>query len=33
MTTNFKIDLSGAYFEFITMNRVKLQLFQVYVLQ
>jgi hypothetical protein len=33
MITNFTIDLSGATFEFITMNRVKLQLFQVYVVQ
>ncbi|NHA03319.1 hypothetical protein G7092_05920 [Mucilaginibacter sp. HC2] len=32
MTTNFKIDFNDAEFEFISMNRVKLQLFQVYVL-
>ena len=32
MITNFNIELSGAHFEFITMNRVKLQLFQVYVM-
>ncbi|WP_295676736.1 hypothetical protein [uncultured Mucilaginibacter sp.] len=32
MITNFTIDLSGATFEFFTMNRVNLQLFQVYVL-
>lgn len=31
MTQNFAIDLSGANFEFISMNRVKLQLFQVRV--
>lgn len=31
MITNFNIDLSGAQFELVTMNRVKLQLFQVYV--
>ena len=31
MTKNFTIDLDGADFEFITMNRVRLQLFQVYV--
>ena len=32
MTTNFKIDLIEGSFEFITMNRVTLQLFQVYVM-
>ncbi len=32
MITNFNIDLSGATFEFFTMNRINLQLFQVYVL-
>ncbi|SDP13353.1 hypothetical protein [Mucilaginibacter sp. OK268] len=32
MTTNFKITFEGTEFEFITMNRVRLQLFQVYVL-
>jgi hypothetical protein len=31
MITNFNIELSEGHFEFITMNRVKLQLFQVYV--
>jgi hypothetical protein len=32
MTNNFKIDFNGAEFEFHTMNNIKLQLFQVYVL-
>ncbi|MBB6107702.1 hypothetical protein SAMN05421821_101382 [Mucilaginibacter lappiensis] len=32
MTTNFKIDFDDAEFEFVSMNRVRLQLFQVYVL-
>lgn len=32
MINNFKIDFEGAEFEFFTMNAVKLQLFQVYVL-
>ena len=32
MITNFNIELNDAQFEFNTMNRVKLQLFQVYVL-
>jgi len=32
MTTNFKIDFNDAEFKFISMNRVKLQLFQVYVM-
>jgi hypothetical protein len=32
MITNFTIELSGAKFEFINMNRVRLQLFQVYVM-
>ncbi|WP_428331391.1 hypothetical protein [Mucilaginibacter sp.] len=31
MTKNFKIDFEGAEFEFISMNRVRLQLYQVYV--
>jgi len=31
MITNFNIELSEGTFEFITMQRVKLQLFQVYV--
>ena len=31
MITNFDIELSEGHFEFITMNRAKLQLFQVYV--
>jgi len=31
MITNFTIELSEGTFEFITMNRVKLQLYQVYV--
>lgn len=30
--TNFKINLDGMDFEFITMNRVRLHLYQVYVL-
>jgi hypothetical protein len=32
MITNFNIELSEVHFEFFTMNSVKLQLFQVYVL-
>ena len=32
MINNFKIDFEGAEFEFLTMNSLKLQLFQVYVL-
>jgi hypothetical protein len=32
MITNFKIELDGIDFEFITMNRVRLHLYQVYVL-
>jgi hypothetical protein len=31
MINNFKIDFEGAEFEFLTMNAIKLQLFQVYV--
>ena len=31
MITNFNIELSEGHFEFIALNRVKLQLFQVYV--
>lgn len=31
MTQNFNLELDGANFEFITMNRVRLQLYQVYV--
>jgi hypothetical protein len=31
MIQNFTIELDGAVFEFITMNRVRLQLYQVYV--
>ena len=31
MTTNFNITIEGTDFEFISMNRVNLQLFQVYV--
>lgn len=30
MTRNFNIDLDGINFRFLTMNRVQLQLFQVY---
>jgi hypothetical protein len=30
MTQNFNIDLDNVNFRFLTMNRVKLQLFQVY---
>jgi hypothetical protein len=30
MTVNFTIELSGVNFEFISMNRVRLQLYQVY---
>jgi hypothetical protein len=32
MITNFNIELSNTSFEFITMNRVWLQLYQVHVL-
>ena len=32
MINNFKIDFEGAEFEFLTMNSLKLQLFQVYVM-
>jgi hypothetical protein len=32
MITNFNIELSDAHFEFFTMNSVRLQLFQVYVM-
>jgi hypothetical protein len=32
MTNNFKIDFEGTDFEFFSMNRWKLQLYQVYVL-
>jgi len=31
MTQNFEIELDGAKFRFLTMNRVRLQLYQVYV--
>lgn len=31
MTQNFNIELDGINFRFLTMNRVQLQLFQVYV--
>jgi len=31
MINNFKIDVEGAEFEFLTMNIAKLQLFQVYI--
>ena len=32
MITNFNIELDGVNFEFVTMNRVRLHLYQVYVL-
>ncbi|MDN5286571.1 MAG: hypothetical protein JWR38_2845 [Mucilaginibacter sp.] len=32
MTTNFRITIKGTEFEFISMNRVKLQAFQIFVL-
>jgi hypothetical protein len=32
MITNFDIDFDGARFEFITMNRVRLHLYMVYVM-
>jgi hypothetical protein len=31
MITNFNIEFDGAAFEFVTMNRVRLHLYQVYV--
>jgi len=31
MTVNFEIELDGVNFRFLTMNRVRLQLYQVYV--
>ncbi|MES2275429.1 MAG: hypothetical protein V4592_05375 [Bacteroidota bacterium] len=32
MTINFEIELDSVKFRFLTMNRVRLQLYQVYVL-
>ena len=32
MITNFNIELDAVNFEFVTMNRVRLHLYQVYVL-
>lgn len=31
MTVNFDIELDGVNFRFLTMNRVRLQLYQIYV--